>query len=223
MPAWFQYFGYGTAVVAILIFADSLRRFVRAPSGYGHRYHIVVTMIAALYPAGLTFKLLILGPEFFRFHLTDIGFPVVVGWIIMSHARQRHNDAGTRLDDHYREQIAETTTYIRAIIIGCGLSYAYESFVGLFYWFLADRLVGQTNLLVGNFDPVDMLMYTLGAGTAVLLLMRERKLTREVLLPRALRMLRERDAANRLVERQQRRQQPPVSNKPRRRRKNGRR
>lgn len=128
------------------------------------RWVTVAMMIAALYPIGLGMKITTLGPSFLRWHLSDIGFPVFLGLVILFHTFW---GAYLRGDSEYgpiprAERIGLYAKYRqRMLLVTLALSYIYECGVGLIYAF-----TGRAPFQIGNFDWLDMLFYTLGAGAA---------------------------------------------------------
>jgi hypothetical protein len=133
----------------------------------GDRLQALYMMVVALYPLGNGFKFAIWGPEFFRFHLTDIGFPAWLGFVLFLHGTIHDRLADKSTSDVTIEETISLLRYRRKLLIaGLVMSYAYEIITGVMYWVRSDLPAKY----VGSFDLVDMVMYTLGAalGFAVL-------------------------------------------------------
>ena len=109
-----------------------------------------IYIITALYPLGLGSKMALVGPDFLRWHIADIGFPVMVGLVFL---RSRG----------YNPNVTWRTIQQR---IGFGLliSYTYEIAVGR----IIASLEGDVPH-IGGFDWLDMAAYTIGAGLAIAL------------------------------------------------------
>ena len=117
--------------------------------------------LMATYPIGLGFKITSLGPDFVRFHLGDIGFPLFAGLITTQFAT-----AGYMRGVKKYGEPADVSERVRArvslmkfgLTFGLILSYGYEAGVGYLY----SRTDVQAQY-VGRFDFIDIAMYTLGA------------------------------------------------------------
>lgn len=136
-------------------------------SPFGRRIDHLTMVLLTLYPIGVGFKATLIGPEFLRFHLSDIGFPVFVGFMLYHHFRSGFEKNNPDLG---KDQLADMAQELRqrkmASIIGLGVSYAYECFAGLLYRLRPDMEVQ----LVGDFDWWDIVNYTLGAVLCYMLL-----------------------------------------------------
>ena len=150
--------GLVMGAVGVAILVHSIIKAVRG--GFGDRMQAFYMMGASLYPVGVGCKFAILGPEFMRFHLSDIGFPLMLGYSLFLH-RKRGVTKVVGSKKFY--SLGETLVVLRhrknSLLIALGLSYAYETIVGLMYWSRKDLSVQ----LIGTFDPLDMVMYTVGA------------------------------------------------------------
>lgn len=118
--------------------------------------------VGMLYLIGMGAKLTLIGPDFVRFYVGDIGFPVMTGYVLGHLASSwtvwRHiHDEHAANDARFKRQMV-------TLGIALVLSYGYELLVGWAY----TSISGTETALVGSFDPIDMLMYTIGAGAAAL-------------------------------------------------------
>jgi hypothetical protein len=173
---FFRIFGAVLLVVGLGFMSVSLYKAWKHRGG--RRIDQLMEAIASLYPIGLGFKFLMVGPEFFRFHLTDIGFPVSVGLLLFtkyswSLAKNPYYQSLDLVDEQRLLQRVRRNF----MVLGLLLSYGYETAIGLFYQTHPDK----TPMLIGNFDWGDMLMYTLGALAGFsLLFWRHKLLERDV-------------------------------------------
>lgn len=112
------------------------------------RYDLPLRALAYVYPAGSMLQAGTFGGEFLQNHLSDVGFPVLVG-IVLSwcwiKARKVKQSGHARVFRIRRN----------AVVIGMVLSIVYE--------------------LLSQFDPIDVLMYILGSVAAIVLLLKQRK------------------------------------------------
>lgn len=168
MPAWTHWM----AVVYLPLSTIALLWFLwkaYACKELVHRMEFITYALATLYPMGVGFKLLVLGPQFLRFHLSDFGFPISLGVALGLHAAIRYTSPAARGDYVALTErlVAQLSVKRYMLIVALVLSYGYELFEGYFY---AGPGKGTEVHLVGSFDWMDMLMYTLGFGVAYLLL-----------------------------------------------------
>lgn len=162
----FRIFGAVLLVIGLGLMSVSLYKAWKHHDG-GRRVDQLMEVIASLYPIGLGFKFLMVGPDFLRFHLTDIGFPVSVGLLLFV-----KYSWGLRKSPYYQslDVVTEQRLLQRIrrnfMVLGLLLSYGYETAIGIFYQLHPDK----TPILIGNFDWDDMLMYSLGglAGFSLL-------------------------------------------------------
>jgi hypothetical protein len=140
-----------------------------------------IYVIGACYPIGMFFKLLVIGPDFLRWHLADFGFSVAISLLIFHDTRSKtepdqfwpkshpwHKPGSTNRDPrpilrNLHEQYNDRKFYIVFCLV---LSYLYEAVTGLLYRFSGLEKVQ----FVGNFDLWDIFSYTLGAAIATLCL-----------------------------------------------------
>jgi hypothetical protein len=136
-------------------------------SRFGRRIDHLTMVLLALYPMGVGFKASVTGPEFLRWHLSDIGFPVFVGFVLYQHFR-----SGFEKDnpDIGKDMLADTAQRLRhrkaLLVIGLVVSYTYETFTGMLYR-LKPNMKAE---LVGKFDWWDIVNYTFGAALCYSLL-----------------------------------------------------
>lgn len=126
----------------------------------------ISSLIAALYLFGLASKAAMVGPAWMRWHLSDIGFPVFIGYHVLF----------LRWWDGFKKNPVYTTMssfeldqkYVelrkKMLLIAFGLSVLYELVVGFLYSLRPE----VTPTMVGNLDWVDILCYTIGTGVALL-------------------------------------------------------
>jgi hypothetical protein len=124
-----------------------------------------IGILVAFYFIGVISKVGEFGPEFVRYHLGDIGFPVATAGILLSISQLRAGPTSRSMSDlerftYHRDQ---ASGWMKFIVIGLVLAYAYEIVVPAILYGIADQKGITENLPVGNFDWLDMLAYTLGA------------------------------------------------------------
>lgn len=154
-------FVYGLVAIAIgaaFLLPNMVRVF---RSRFGARLNALYMMGVSLYPLGVGCKFAILGPEFLRFHLSDIGFPLAIGFVILLF---RTN--GLKSEPSYEHALVVVRYRRTSLLIALTLSYLFEISLGALYTTHRDVKVQMT----GNFDPLDMVMYTVGAGFGLVLL-----------------------------------------------------
>lgn len=150
----------GGVVMSVKFITKRRYRFDRLTYGY--------FALMATYPIGLGFKLIGIGPDFVRFHLADIGFPLFAGWITtqfmeMGYMRSAKKYGESADSGHLLQTRVSLMKF--GLIAGLLFSYAYESGIGYLY----SRTDVQAQY-VGRFDIIDMVMYTLGAGAGFVML-----------------------------------------------------
>jgi hypothetical protein len=161
--------GYVWILIGVSVFAYNAYKAVRNMAG--PRMHNLSMMLLALYPLGVGCKISLTGPEFVRYHLSDIGFPVFLGYVFYGHFRagyeKRNNAQLDALPVH--EDMAIALRHRRGtLIVALVASYLYEIGTGLLY-----RTHPAVKVqLVGSFDWWDVAYYTLGAACGYLLLRR---------------------------------------------------
>jgi hypothetical protein len=168
---WWRVFGFAIAIGGLVFFIYDAYGAIFHRGGR-QRQRLYMTL-ASLYPVGVGFKVAVIGPEFVRFYLSDIDFSLSLGYVLFErfwHRSSQHRAELNRL--HWTDQSLMILRYRRnALIAALFMSYAYETFVGVFYSLNKDISVQ----LIGSFDWWDMLMYTLGAGLGIVILDRWRR------------------------------------------------
>lgn len=200
--------GYWLVMGYVLLAAGSAMLVTNAyravVSPFGHRIDHLTMVLMALYPLGVGFKASAIGPEFLRFHLSDVGFSVFVGFVLYHHFGSRF----TKHPDFGKDKLADTAKVLRnrkvTLVIGLIISYAYEGFTGLLYQLNPDMKVE----LVGDFDWWDIVNYTFGAAVCYMLL---------TVWQLAVHRARARQAATEAERRKERSQGPRPGQRPRRR------
>lgn len=128
-----------------------------------HAYRAVIRLIECTYSIGLGAKFLIIGPAFIRWHLTDFGFTVAIGALLYHSAAHGAKLRSEYENEHYRFAVKLEYTLRRAtLVFALLLSYGYEVLV----WFFYRQHPTKKVQYVGNFDWIDILMYSLGALAA---------------------------------------------------------
>lgn len=125
-------------------------------------------MLTSFYMIGVVCKALVLGPEFVRWYLGDIGFPVALGYVLSTFGKPTVRE---------RESIKTGWDMARWRLLHCKsmiisawmMSIGYEVAVSVLYHY-----ANATPSLVGGFDPVDVAMYTIGMLAAMWFIRRER-------------------------------------------------
>jgi hypothetical protein len=129
-----------------------------------------VAAIANCYGFGLLMKVSGFGPEFFRYWLADIGFPLAIALLVLRPFMRGY--LGDAPFNTYKEEliykIAETKFALKFVLVTFGAAVCYEIVAGIIVRDLREsgRITGPS--LIGGFDPIDVLMYALGAGLGTL-------------------------------------------------------
>lgn len=133
-------------------------------------YERSLFLLATSYPIGVACKVLTLGPEFFRYYLADLGFPIAVSVFLLIPLELGLSQRNFQfINGSHRIRIEMLFSARRfALAIALLLSYSYELTIGVLYNLNPD-VQGQ---VIGNFDWLDMLMYTIGAALALFCLTR---------------------------------------------------
>ncbi len=161
------YAGYGVLVIGAVMFLYNGYKALRSP--FGKRMYRLTWVLLALYPLGVACKGIAFGPLFFRYHLSDIGFPVFVATVLFRHFRMSFEKGNATLGHNDMADLAQWLRQYRvALIIGLVVSYSYEGFCGLL-WHLKPDVMAEAGL-IGDFDWDDIANYTLGAAVCYWLL-----------------------------------------------------
>lgn len=140
--------GYAIMALATFFVASAIWSVIKHRTEYS-ALKAALACVAALYPLGLGAKVAGFGSEFLRWHVADIGFPVIIGYGVLLHlATNRHG---------YTWRIAQ-----KLMVVALMMCYAYEVAAGQ----LVTRFA-QHNQLIGSFDWVDIAAYTIGALAAI--------------------------------------------------------
>lgn len=172
MNTYFVVIGSGAFLVGGYALLRAGYGIATAPTMY-FRLKSLLWATEALYPLGMGFKLTLVGPDFVRFHLADLGFPAILAMILFVPMYRGYIRRGPLAGETEEEKTLEVLT-LRKFAIGMAviLSYAYEIFVGVIY---AHTKMAVTQ--VGNFDWIDIVAYTLsGTVVYVVLVKMEREL-----------------------------------------------
>lgn len=157
--------GLGLLVIGLGMFLWNGFKAIGSPTG--PRINRLTWTLLALYPMGVGFKSAAIGPEFLRFHLSDIGFPVFVGYTMYHHFRLGFEKNNPQLGHDALADMAQKLRHRKvALAVGLIVSYGYEVFTGFLYGLRPD----MEPWLVGDFDWWDIVNYTLGAALCYLLL-----------------------------------------------------
>lgn len=132
-----------------------------------------VYLVILLYPIGVACKGIEWGPQFMRYHLADVGFPVMIGWAWTTFKRSRWSWPVGRNENETR--YVQSINWIIAMRMYCSfalvLSYGYELLEGVLHAYVAPQFIRtHTHYPLGGFDWADMACYTLGTIAALLAL-----------------------------------------------------
>ncbi len=135
-------------------------------TGVEARYLSMVIM--GLYPLGVGCKMALLGPEFMRFYLSDIGFPVFLGYALFSFATRNREEPGTQNAVVFLEDFLGVLRTRRAwLVAAICLSVLFELLMGLLFHLRPDLKELRT---VGDFDWWDVVAYCTGGGAGYVML-----------------------------------------------------
>jgi hypothetical protein len=154
------YAGCALLAIGAAMFLYHGFRAVTAP--FGQRIDRLTKVLLALYPLGVGCKAVALGPLFFRYHLSDIGFPVFAAAMFFHPDEQAPEQSQM---DYMLQWLRHRKI---TVVIGLVASYGYEAFTGVM-WRVQHDVMAEVKL-IGNFDWVDMANYTLGAAACYTLL-----------------------------------------------------
>lgn len=153
-----------SSILLGLLYA-ALRNFRRAWFRMIRNLHLAGASLCAI---GGGLKFLELGPEWVRFHISDLGFPFAVAYLVC--ARREGSfwvDAKSRVDS--AKATLEVGRWWRlGMVLALGLSITYEIVSGLVVAELRSRGIGPV-AGVGGFDVVDIVCSTVGAALGYLL------------------------------------------------------
>ncbi|SRR6266550_350021 len=165
IPAWLHYGGYVLLFVAILLISRELRSLVRAENTF-QRLYPAYWLVALTYAVGVGLKITGIGPDFVRFHLSDVGFPLLLGGALADRAirlYKRNRPSGLP------ERVTPMLLRLRmlSVVFALVLSVGYEV---LGPQVLYASHPGAKAMLVGRFDWLDITAYCLGVvlGVAIL-------------------------------------------------------
>lgn len=187
IPSFFFYLGIFAVAAGSFMMAGKIRHVYKAFvifKSFKYAYEDITGLLATLYPIGVGLKLLPLGPDFLRFHLSDIGAPLAIAEIIMILLAwvTKQEWRYTRADAWYQSRLWYARMHIRAVAVGWAVVCIYEVGVGLLYDI---RAPGVKAVIIGKFDWVDIVMYTLGALCGLYLLRSYASFLRNHVIPAA--------------------------------------
>lgn len=160
----------------------------------------MIELLTSLYFIGVALKISGLGPDFGRYHLADIGFPVVLiaaAGLFLEYWR-RYEDRSTQLKD-LQSDMKYAKNRLKLVPVAFGLSVVYELFAAYLH-----RTSPTPVLNVGDFDWIDIAMYAFGSAAVALLLAWKVKLHRDYF-----------DALRELEEAERQKQAPKAASKSR--------
>lgn len=123
-----------------------------------------------MYGIGVLCKVLVIGPEFLRWYIADIGFPIAVGWCLAEISS---------VLSHRKVAAMSRREYTDWVLFNRQFMVVYAGILSIGYEFLTGFLYARSDLevsRVGNTDPIDMLMYVVGAATALWFVRREKRI-----------------------------------------------
>lgn len=126
-----------------------------------------ITLLTWIYAIGVILKMSGLGPEFGRYYLADIGFPVVLIYVasLFLESRLKYEDRSTE-DKLLRSDMQYAKNRLKLVPVALGIAICYELLAGYI-----NRSAEAPVPYIGDFDWIDVLMYIVGsAATAGLLL-----------------------------------------------------
>lgn len=161
LPAWAPFaamiFAIFVAVVIIWMTIQTIQHFRR--SHVALAIDNIIVLVAYCYGLGVSLKLASIGPEFARYYLADIGFPVmlVLFMSVLSSYVRRYDDKSTE-DLRIRSARLHDVARLWLVPVAFTVSLGYELFSGLVH----ARADGPVPY-IGNFDWLDVVMYAIGS------------------------------------------------------------
>jgi hypothetical protein len=134
----------------------------------GQRLDALHWLLMWLYPLGMTLKLGMLGPWWLRWYLQDVGFPLVVAFVLWVIVGRRMPEDGRAMSTWLRQLRDKFAARMVVTGVGVLISIIYE-IVAHFMVVAAERADPEATFLVGKFDPVDVACYVAGGLMAVAL------------------------------------------------------
>lgn len=154
------------AIAVIYITARGVRSF-RRPSQRYLAVNDFIHAIAWLYPVGMLLKFSGFGPDFLRYWLGDVGFPVFIASMFVSLMMRRVDRVDPAKDYAMwlRDRRSFTTLNLWALGVAFLLSLGYEVMTGVMNA-TGPEGYSSHDFGIGSFDPIDVLMYAIGSGLA---------------------------------------------------------
>jgi hypothetical protein len=119
-----------------------------------------------LYPLGIALKVGEVGPDWVRWYLADVGFPVVVGWAIAELIMLAHDTTpAKRLSERLRQHVRLLKVQLVGLAVALLLAVLYELVIGHAAEAVR-RTYPDTHVYAGGFDWIDIACYVLGSVTA---------------------------------------------------------
>lgn len=158
-------------VVTVFIMATTAYVGFHPKSGPAHRFEYRLRFLAMIYGLGCVLKFMVLGPDFVRWHLADVGFPamIVAAYVALYGYWYKKIQP---IEDYARAKrsLAEATVAQFAAPIAVLISCAYE-----FSAHAAQTSAQAGPVYVGRFDWVDIVCYVVG-GLVVFFMARKHRL-----------------------------------------------
>lgn len=151
-------------IIGVLSFIRNLLRLIAGDK----RSTTGLELLISFYMIGVLCKALVIGPEFVRWYLGDIGFPVALGYVFSSFGKPtaRERESIRTVWDMARWRLLHCKIMI---IVAWLMSIGYEVAVSVLFHYAE-----VTPSMVGGFDWVDVAMYTVGMLAALWFIRRER-------------------------------------------------
>lgn len=132
------------------------------------RFILLLTAAACLYPTGEAMQQFGIGPNFIRWHLSDVGFPAALSvvWAAHRHVDAKPESLRSNLSDE--EAVRKySETLLRSIPVFVLLAIGFEYLSGAYYA-IADMKQGYpvARSGIGDFDPIDVACYVAGGVVA---------------------------------------------------------
>lgn len=152
-----QVIGTVGIVVAAAVLAFGLYRLLRKGSTAETRWADARILVVALYPLGTGIKYLLIAPDFVRWHLSDVGFPAFVAFLVYLRVylpKLYREYPEMKEDAGWRTYVAYQLNALKVTAVVC---VAWELFSEVLF-----RLNDAPSSPVGRFDPIDLAAYALG-------------------------------------------------------------
>lgn len=161
-------FAYVVLAILMIPIVRNIRKIVKGPE-----YTRIVgslELLVVTYPLGVILKITLIGPDFVRWHLADLGFvpalaAILVGPAWLTNKRKLKSEL---VSERINFRCRFTRVYRVFLFIAAALAIAYEYIAGWGVTVLRAR--GEADgIHIGAFDGIDVVFYLVGGSLALYL------------------------------------------------------